>query len=152
MYFPIIYSVRKALGLWIPKLWSRSDARSGRGVCGGQNGTGAGFLKVLQFPLPTIIPPTVLYSLIILSPVLYSLDTDSVVKQEKRLIFAVWTGCSICYFSWDFSRFSYSSMSLVIWDLTASANYKLKMGQPRTQAKLIIHQIAGKKCCWNFKS
>jgi hypothetical protein len=28
------------------------------GICGGQNGTGAGFLRVLRFPLPILIPPT----------------------------------------------------------------------------------------------
>jgi hypothetical protein len=28
------------------------------GICGGQNGTGEGFLRVLQFPLPILIPPT----------------------------------------------------------------------------------------------
>jgi hypothetical protein len=27
------------------------------GICGGQSGTGAGFLRVLQFPLPVHIPP-----------------------------------------------------------------------------------------------
>jgi hypothetical protein len=27
-------------------------------ICGGQSGTGAGFLRVLQFPLPILIPPT----------------------------------------------------------------------------------------------
>jgi hypothetical protein len=29
------------------------------GICGGQNGTGAGFVRVLQFPLPILIPPNV---------------------------------------------------------------------------------------------
>jgi hypothetical protein len=27
------------------------------GICGGQNGAGAGFLRVLRFPLPIFIPP-----------------------------------------------------------------------------------------------
>jgi hypothetical protein len=27
------------------------------GVCGGQNGIGVGFLRILEFPLPIIIPP-----------------------------------------------------------------------------------------------
>jgi hypothetical protein len=32
------------------------------GICGGQSGTGAGFLRVLWFPLPILIPPTAPYS------------------------------------------------------------------------------------------
>jgi hypothetical protein len=34
-------------------------------ICGGQNGTGAGFLRVLRFPLPILIPPNSVYSSII---------------------------------------------------------------------------------------
>jgi hypothetical protein len=36
----------------------RSGFASGQacGVCGGQSGIGAGFLRVLRFPLPIIIP------------------------------------------------------------------------------------------------
>jgi hypothetical protein len=34
----------------------RAQVRS-CGICGGQSGTGAGFLRVLLFPLPTRIPP-----------------------------------------------------------------------------------------------
>jgi hypothetical protein len=35
----------------------RAQVRS-CGICGGQSGTGAGFLRVLRFPLPIVIPPT----------------------------------------------------------------------------------------------
>jgi hypothetical protein len=35
----------------------RAQVRS-CGICGGQSGTGAGFLRVLRFPLPILIPPT----------------------------------------------------------------------------------------------
>jgi hypothetical protein len=32
------------------------------GICDEQSGTGAGFLRVLQFPLPFLIPPTTPHS------------------------------------------------------------------------------------------
>jgi hypothetical protein len=32
------------------------------GICGGQSGGGAGFLRVLRFPLPILIPPTAPHS------------------------------------------------------------------------------------------
>jgi hypothetical protein len=32
------------------------------GICGGQNGNRAGFLRVLRFPLPILIPPTAPHS------------------------------------------------------------------------------------------
>jgi hypothetical protein len=39
----------------------RAQVRS-CGICGGQSGTGAGFLRVLRFPLSIIIPPTAPHS------------------------------------------------------------------------------------------
>jgi hypothetical protein len=39
----------------------RSQVRS-CGICGGQSGTEAGFLLVLRFPLPILIPPTTPHS------------------------------------------------------------------------------------------
>jgi hypothetical protein len=33
----------------------RAQVRS-CGICGGQSGTGAGFLRILRFPLPILIP------------------------------------------------------------------------------------------------
>jgi hypothetical protein len=38
--------------------WVRAKFRS-CGICGGQSGIGIGFLRVLRFPLPIFIPPTV---------------------------------------------------------------------------------------------
>jgi hypothetical protein len=32
------------------------------GICSGQSGTGAGFLRVLRFPLPILVPPNAPYS------------------------------------------------------------------------------------------
>jgi hypothetical protein len=51
---------------WLPTLaaWVRAQAKS-CGICDGQSGTGAGFLRVLQFPLPILIPSTAPYSSII---------------------------------------------------------------------------------------
>jgi hypothetical protein len=39
----------------------RAQVRS-CGICGGQSGTGAGFLIVLRFPLPILIPPPAQHS------------------------------------------------------------------------------------------
>jgi hypothetical protein len=44
-----------AVRRWLPTA-ARVRVRAACGVCGGQSGTGAGFLRALRFPLP-IIPP-----------------------------------------------------------------------------------------------
>jgi hypothetical protein len=41
---------------WLPTAAPRIRVRAACGFCGGQSGTGAGFLRVLRVPLP-IIPP-----------------------------------------------------------------------------------------------
>jgi hypothetical protein len=48
-------AVAQAVSRWHPTMaaWVRAQVRS----CGGQSGTGAGFLQILWFALP-IIPPT----------------------------------------------------------------------------------------------
>jgi hypothetical protein len=40
----------------LPTAAARVCVREACGVCGGQSGTGAGFLRVLRFPLPIIRP------------------------------------------------------------------------------------------------
>jgi hypothetical protein len=49
-------AVAQAISRWLPTAAASVRVRAACGVCGGQSGTGAGFLRVLRFPLP-IIPP-----------------------------------------------------------------------------------------------
>jgi hypothetical protein len=49
-------AVAQAVSRWLPTAAARVRVRAACGVCGGQSGTGAGFLRVLRFPL-SIIPP-----------------------------------------------------------------------------------------------
>jgi hypothetical protein len=49
-------AVAQAVSRWLPSAAARVRVRAACGVCCGQSGTGAGFLRVLRFPL-TIIPP-----------------------------------------------------------------------------------------------
>jgi hypothetical protein len=60
-------SVRKVLLKWLvaafPPRWPGVRARGWScGICGGQSGAGAGFLRVLWFPQPIFIPPIALQS------------------------------------------------------------------------------------------
>jgi hypothetical protein len=47
-------AVAQAVSRWLPTAAAWVRARSACGVCGGQSGTGAGFLRVLRFPVPII--------------------------------------------------------------------------------------------------
>jgi hypothetical protein len=49
-------AVAEAVRHWLPTAAARVRVRAACGICGGQSGTRAGFLRVLRFPL-LIIPP-----------------------------------------------------------------------------------------------
>jgi hypothetical protein len=49
----------QAFSSWLPTAAARVRARVwSSGICGGESGAGAGFLRVLRFPLPIFIPPS----------------------------------------------------------------------------------------------
>jgi hypothetical protein len=49
-------ALAQAIRCWLPTAAARVHVRAACGICGGQSGIWAGFLRVLRFPLP-IIPP-----------------------------------------------------------------------------------------------
>jgi hypothetical protein len=49
-------AVAQAVSCWLPTAVAWVRVRAACKICGGQNGTGASFFRVLRFPLP-IIPP-----------------------------------------------------------------------------------------------
>jgi hypothetical protein len=51
-------AIAQAVSHWLPTAAARVRARVWPcGICGGQSGAEAGFLRVLRFPLPIFIPP-----------------------------------------------------------------------------------------------
>jgi hypothetical protein len=51
-------AIAQAVSRWLPTAAARVQSWVWSiGICGGQNGAGAGFLRVLRFPLPIFIPP-----------------------------------------------------------------------------------------------
>jgi hypothetical protein len=52
-------AIAQAVSRWLPTAAARVRSKFGScGICGGKSDTGAGFLRVLRFPLPFLIPTT----------------------------------------------------------------------------------------------
>jgi hypothetical protein len=48
-------AIAEAVSRWLPTATARDQSRVwSSGICGGQSGVGAGFLRVLRFPVPFI--------------------------------------------------------------------------------------------------
>jgi hypothetical protein len=57
------HAIAQVVSRWLPTVAARVRARVwSSGICGGQNGAGAGFLRVRRFPLP-IFTITLIYHL-----------------------------------------------------------------------------------------
>jgi hypothetical protein len=55
------HATAQAVSCWLPTAATRVRSRVwSSGICGGQSGAGAGFLRVLRFPLPIFILPKIL--------------------------------------------------------------------------------------------
>jgi hypothetical protein len=51
-------AIAQAVSRWLPTAAARVQTRVwSSGICDGQSGAGAGFLRVLRFPLPIFIGP-----------------------------------------------------------------------------------------------
>jgi hypothetical protein len=51
-------AIAQTVSRWLPTEAALFRARvQSCGICGGQSGAGAGFLRILRFPLPICIPP-----------------------------------------------------------------------------------------------
>jgi hypothetical protein len=51
-------AIAQGVSRWLPTAAARVRSRVWlSGICSGQSGAGAGFLRVLRFPLPIFIPP-----------------------------------------------------------------------------------------------
>jgi hypothetical protein len=58
LWYQVGRATAQAVSHWLPTAAARIRARVwSSGICGGQSGVGAGFLRVLRFPLPIFIQP-----------------------------------------------------------------------------------------------
>jgi hypothetical protein len=79
-------AIAQAVSRWLSTAADQVRARVwSYGICGGQSGAGAGFLRVFRFPLPTFIAPTAPQSPSSIIWVWYNRPVVTVVPSELSL-------------------------------------------------------------------
>jgi hypothetical protein len=91
-------AIAQAIGRRLPTAAARMRSKvKSYGICGGQSGTVASFLRLLPFPLPILIPPDVPFSSLIrgctivqlVADVPSGLSLNPSYKEKAKLFFVV---------------------------------------------------------------
>jgi hypothetical protein len=127
-------AIAEAVTRWLPNAAARVRARVWScGICGGQSGAVAGFLRVFRFPLPIFIPPIAPQSPSSIFWGLYNRPEVAALPSPTPLKIQRMPHSSKCYYE-TFKRYVLfttglhpSGISYAITSIIASQNAKIKL-------------------------